>query len=376
MAKHSKKPNTDHTVPQDRPPTLEDLGTILGLSKRAVSQALHDRPGTVKVSKATKERVLTLAKSLGYRPNTAAKSLTTGRTGMYAIFASIGQMHISAVHLRTAIQAFRKYQVTPLVIHARGDDPAELDQCITSLINSRVDAVLMLNSPMFFNESHLKELKRYGMSMVQVGAKDPIGTITHYCVDWTKAYEPALFHLLEQGYRKITGLILLDSKNATNSGQRTRTSMLEAANVARNQGAQFQFEIHSTLSGEKPPEDLHPLYHQGYLAMKDIIRRNQLPEAIMFQMDGAALGAMRACQEAGIRIPEDVAMTGFSNEPVCSASYIPLTSLQFPIEEMCEQAVAELTQAAMTGKQTEAKSVEFTCKLVPRLSSQRRKPAA
>lgn len=366
---------------KDRPVTLDDLGKILGLSKRAVSQALHERPGTVKVSAATKERVLALAKSMGYRPNTAAKSLTTGRTGMFGIFANTAKMHIRAVHLSVAAEIFQRYQVTPVVINSPSVSLEDMEFCISALINARVDGVLLLQKHPLFSGQHLAELRRYGMSVVQVGSSEPVGEISHYAIDWSSAYTPALEHLIEQGYRKIGGLVgsrevIPGTKQDSNpAGKRTRSSMLESVNEAHNRGHDFEFRIFECSSKEGIPSDVHPLYSVGYSGMKEIIRRGEVPEALMCQVDGFALGAMRACREADLRIPEDMAITGYSNEPVASATYLPLTSIEEPFDEMCRQAVDELVTATRSGSPTARKQVLFPCRLVARQSSLR-KPKA
>jgi len=363
----------------ERPATLEDLGRILGLSKRAVSQALNDRPGTVKVSVATKERVLALAKSVGYRPNTAAKSLTTGRTGMYGIFASTGKMHIRAVHLSMAVETFRQYEITPIVISSPTASAEDMEFGLSALINARVDGVLLLQRPSCFLDRHLAELRRYGMSVVQVGSSEPVGDISHYAIDWSQAYAPALDHLLKQGYRRIGGLITNDDAlrirdgSASNTGQRTRTAMLEAVNAARNRGQSFDFRLFDYATREPFPEDIHSLYQGGYGAMKEVIRRREIPEAMMCQVDGYAFGAMRACHEEGVRIPDDMAITGFSNEPACSGTYLPMTSIEEPFEEMCAGAVKELVTATRSGTPASYKKIVFPCRLVERMSSLRKK---
>lgn len=379
-------PITDVEIPIDRPVTLDDMGKILGLSKRAVSQALYDRPGTVKVSEKTKERVRAVAKSMGYRSNTAARSLTTGRTGLYGILVSMGKMHIRAVHLAAAVEVFRKHKITPIVINCPGNLEEDMEFSMSTLINARVDGVLLLNRHPRFQEAQLAELRRFGMSVVQVGSSESVGEISHYTVDWGKVYLPALEHLLEQGYRRIGGMVssgeflrevMGDSGPSLNSnaGQRTRAAMLEAVNAARNKGWNFEFHFFDYMSQEPSPPDLHPLYLAGYLRMKEIIRKGEVPEALLCQVDGYALGAMRACQENGVRIPGDMAITGFSNEPAASAGVLPLTSIEEPFEEMCEAGISELIEATKACTRTSRQRVFFECRLITRASSLR-PPAA
>lgn len=369
--------NPDSSLPEaarNRPPTLEDLGKILGLSKRSVSQALHDRAGTVKVSAATKERVCQLAKTLGYRRNMAATALTTKRTGMFGILTSVGHMHVSAIQLATAVAEFRRLGHSPLVIHDDAKLTEQRDFSLSALINASVDGVLLIRRPTHFTDQQVEELRQYGMSVVQVGSTTPATNLSHYLTDRGQAFQLIVDHLVTQGYRRL-GAIVGSSESishpawSSSSGRQTRTAILEAVNKARNAGADLNLEIHEypAISDEKC--EVHELSAPGYAAMRQIIKEKKVPEALICQVDGWAWGAMRACDEAGLRIPNDMAITGYSNEPACSATYVPLTSVAEPIEQMCRAAVNELVAAVKDQRLTHRQPVIMPCRLFVRKSS-------
>jgi len=370
------EPPASHTKPDRKPPpTLEDLGKILGLSKRAVSQALHDRTGTVKVSAATRERVRALAKTLGYRKNMAAAALTTRRTGMFGILTSVGRMHVSAMQLAAAVDEFRSLGISPLVIHDAARSAAEYDFSLDTLINSRVDGVLLLHRPPHFGEAHVEKLRDYGMSIVQIGSTSPAHNISHYLTDRRQAFGLVVDHVLSQGYRRL-GTITRNQDQYPHptwqaSGIQTHVAILEAVNQARNAGADISLEIYNAAGrGEEYP-DVHLLYAPGYAVTRDLIAKGSLPEVLICQVDGWALGAMRACGEAGIRIPEDMAITGYGNEPSGSATLVPLTSITEPFEEMCRAAITELVSAVKEGRATHRQPVVMPCELIVRRSSLR-----
>lgn len=359
---------------RDRPPTLEDLGKILGLSKRAVSQALDNRPGTVKVSEATRERVCQLAKTLGYRKNMAASALTTQRTGMFGILTSVGHMHIGTIQLALAVAEFRRLGHSPLVIYDDAKATNEQDLSLSAMINARVDGVLLIRRPVHFIDQHVAELRQYGMSVVQVGSTTAALNLSHYLTDRSQAFQLIVDHLVTQGYRRLGAIVsppevLHDRIWSNSAGQQTRTAILEAVNQARNAGADLNLEIHETSNISDGGREVHDLYAPGYEAMRQIIKAKKIPDALICQVDGWAWGAMRACAEGGLSIPNDVAITGYGNEPACSATYVPLTSVAEPFEQMCHAAVNELVAAVKDRRPTHRQPVFMSHQLIVRKSS-------
>ena len=360
----------------ERPPTLADLGRILGLSKRAVSQALNEREGTVKVSAATRERVQALAKKMGYRQNTAAAALSTGRTGQFGILAPVGRMHVNATHLASAVDAFGEFGISPIVVYSSAKSSQGQESNLSTLIGARLDGLVLLNRQSHFTDEHVDELRRFGISVVQVGSTVPAPSMCHYLTDRKQAFQLIFDHLVEQGYRRI-GAIVGGEIGAPGTGlpsvagTQTRMAILESANIVRNRGIDLRLQIHDVPIDSTASDEVHRLYEPGYRCMLDIIRNQEVPEALICQVDGWAWGAMRACAEAGIRVPDDLAITGYSNEPACSATYVPLTSVDEPFEAMCRAAVQELVQSVRENRRPVERAVVMDCRLSVRQSSLR-----
>ena len=369
-------PESLENLPSDKPPTLADLGRILGLSKRAVSQALNERDGTVKVSAATRERVQSLAKQMGYRQNMAAAALSTGRTGQFGILAPVGRMHVNATHLASAVDAFGEFGISPIVVYSSAKSEEGQESNLSALIGARLDGVVLLSRQPHFSESHVNELRRFGISIVQVGSTVVSPDTCHYLTDRKQAFELIFEHLVEQGYRRIGAMVggetgVPGSNQRSIAGTQTRMAILESVNIVRNRGVDLRLQIHDAFPNEAGSNGVHPLYSPGYLCMQKIISNNQVPEALVCQVDGWAWGAMRACAEANVRIPQDMAITGYSNEPACSATNLPLTSLDEPFEEMCRAAVQELVHSVRENRPIKPQAVVMPCRLVVRQSSLR-----
>ena len=103
--------------------------------------------------------------------------------------------------------------------------------------------------------------------------------------------------------------------------------------------------------------------------MKKILKRKIRPEAILCLNDDAALAAMQACLERGVRIPNDIAFTGFGNSSVSQYSWPPLTSVSFSTESMVSKAIDLLLRQIQGEKLSQEETlIELPCELVPRQS--------
>jgi len=329
------------------------------------------------VSAATRARVQALAKKMGYRQNMAATALSTGRTGLFGILAPVGRMHVTATHLASAVDAFRDFEISPIVVCSSAKNEAGQESNLAALIGARLDGVLLLNRQIRFTDRHVEELRRFGTAVVQVGSTRAASHLCHFLTDRGQAFRLVFDHLAEQGFQRIGALVSRESSTAdsvshSSAGIQTRIAILEAANQIRNEGIDLKLEIHEVSPASDGAEGVHPLYRAGYLGMKNIIQEKRVPEALVCQVDGWAWGAMKACAEAGIRIPQDMGITGYSNEPVCSATSLPLTSIEEPFDEMCKLGVEELVTAVRKKEPPHQQATVLPCRLIVRESSLRR----
>ena len=107
-------------------------------------------------------------------------------------------------------------------------------------------------------------------------------------------------------------------------------------------------------------------YRPGYLGMKALLERGELPEAVLCGNDQWAHGALRACHQAGVRIPRDLALTGFDNDPVGEYGATPLTTMDHPSEEIAHQAVDCLLRMIQEGRKPSAGTISVRGKLIVR----------
>lgn len=364
--------------------TLKDLGLKLGLSARAVSQALSDGEGTVKVSAATRERVKALAKELGYRHNLAAKALRTGKTGTLGVltFHSFPPLAVQRIHY--TLEAIKcQSEVTPLIYHSESTDEESCHKACNAMLDAKVDGVLILNPSQEF--AHQTRLLELGIPVVSVG-QPYAGKLPKFVADKKGGFAGLASHLVDEGYKSITFLSRDISHDQDSPGMKWHVASLteafqEAKTRAHAAGSKTVFRFHHPKPGvaeRSAPNfgEIHSLYAPGYLGMWELIRSGDVPDALMCQVDTWALGALRACAEAGISVPEDMALTGFENDLSSTVGYVPLTSAGQPHREICASAVTELI-ALIKGEIPLRDRLEMhPCQVIIRQSSVRRKFAS
>ncbi|HWL52720.1 MAG TPA: LacI family DNA-binding transcriptional regulator [Chthoniobacteraceae bacterium] len=358
-------------------PTLRDIARIVNLSTRAVSQALRDREGNVKVSEATRQRVQEVAAQLGYRQNIAARALKTGRTGLLGILSFQARDIISARLLYHAVQAAKCEGHLPVVYHA---DRLETRACLAAchaMIDSNVDGVILLApSEATFPQAHLQLLLEAGIKVVAINAPWLEG-VPGFMPDKREGFEGLIRHLVAEGNRSIT----LVSWDLPPDLPRQRyfhaRSALDAFEAMKKEYPQVDFRRHPVPLGrfsERMPllEGIHPLHVIGYVVMRELLKGGNLPDTLMLQADNWALGALRACAEAGVNVPRDLALTGFEDDPASAGGYVPITTVAYPAGKLCTLALAQLLALIRGEAQQGSSLVKTRCELVVRQSSVRR----
>jgi len=330
-----------------KPVTLHDIARHLGLSQRTVSQALNGRPdSTSKASETTRRRVEAAARELGYRPNRAARALRTGKTGLVAVLSFLGLQHYGSVRLHAALQEIRRKRLPPLIYHSSAASSEIHDAC-HAVVDAAVDGVLLLDPPPAFDTKSLDLLTASGRPVVALGGEHLPG-ISRYCFDRADGFRALAKHLAEEGCRSIRFMVA--PLHAGREETRSFASAIRAGLAAGREGRQgvscrittVQYPDDAFAIDESPVAGLHVLHAPGYLGMRQLIAGGDLPDAVMCRSDTMAQGVLRACEEAGITVPGQIAVTGFDDEPASSAGWMPLTSVGLPLEEMIRPAVEEL----------------------------------
>lgn len=363
---------------KDRPVTLKDLARECGLSAAAVSRCLDPNPkSTIRVSVATVQRVAELAQKLGYRHNLAARSLRKGKTETIGLACFHGFLKSSPHRLLEVLAAVKRNGYQPFIHHMVDDSPVACGQLVETMLDHRVDGVLLLQPAEHFPQSEVDRLLAANVPVVSLSTST-LKRIPCYVPDKTQGFYLLAKHLLEEGYCSIllVGGELTDGEIKslqTRSALRgCRRAIEECLDSSTGRLRVLQTRSAANLPRMPEEEHLSAVSLGGYAAAKRLVLAGQLPDALLFMNSAAAAGALRALGEAGVRVPADVAVAGFSAEAFTALGPLPITTVEHYFHEPCNAAVERLARILRGEDRIEQETILSPCRLVVRQSSVRR----
>jgi LacI family transcriptional regulator len=332
--------------------TIRDLAVMLGLSSATISRALNNE--TV-VSKKTRNRVFDLAEKLGYRVNEHAKLLRNGRSNTIGCIVPKLDHYLWPSIVAGIEKAARREEYIVIVMQSDGDGELEAD-CANLLFNKRIDGLLVVSTAITGDLPHFRRFLQKDIPVVLLDRDgDDEGFIKLNMDNRTAGYEMTR-HLLAQGRKRIVHITSDTPSPAYLQRYQGYIKALEEAGIAVN--AQYIIKCGlRTVDGIAAAEMIH-----GW---------KQKPDAIFVAGDHCAAACLSALQKKGHRIPADIAITGFGNDPVGMATNPPLTSIRFPGRQAGETAVHHLMHrlnCAAAGKMLD--TIVLKGELVIRGSSQ------
>ena len=302
--------------------TIKDVAREAQVSINTVSRALNDKPD---VRPETREIVLEAAERLGYRPNRLARGLRSSQTGVIGtIVADIANPFFSAVVKGMGEEA--RAAGYSLVLQDTAEVYANEESAIRTLQAEQVDGVLL--TPVQSSRESLRMLREANLPFVLVARHFDDSETNCVVADDVDGGRLATAHLLDRGHRRI-GFI---NGPLVNSSARERLAGYRAALQERGLGTDPVLMSDGALTMEDGYE------HAGRLLAE------AQPTALFAFSDYVALGAMKAVQEAGLSIPEDVAVVGYDDIDFSSCLQSPLTTVRVPKREIGRQVVRILIQ--------------------------------
>jgi len=291
------------------------LAKALGIDSSTVSRALNDSD---RVTKKTKEIVLAKAKELGYQRNSLASNLRKNKS--YTIGVVVPR--ISRYFFSSAISGIEEtaYALGYNVIICQSlDELNREERIIDNLISNRVDGVLISVSMETIDGNHLKKLQQNNIPLVFFDRNcNAIPDVSSVQINDLQAAFNATNHLIKKGCKKIvhfSGPQTLDIYRKRLEGY---TNALKEATIA--------YDNRLVLSSKLMEAD-------GNLLAKKILKIEPAIDGIFSANDLAGIGAIKYLKSIGKKIPEDIRIVGYSNEPVSAVIEPSLTTInQFGIE--------------------------------------------
>jgi DNA-binding LacI/PurR family transcriptional regulator len=320
------------------------------VSTATVSRVLN---GTAAVRPLTAERVREAVDALNYYPDTNARALGSGRSGLYGLIIS----DITNPYFPELVKSFEDIAVEhgqDILIANTNYDPARMEACVIRMLQRKVDGVAIMTSEM---DSHLlKNLSRREIPLIFMDLDSDIRGMSSVRVDYAAGVELAMEHLFGLGHRRIAFL----------SGP-----MKLASARVRAEAFMRCLKKHGASGEPNLFQEGDHRVEGGRAAMQRILEKGERPTAVLASNDLTAIGAMGAIHHAGMRIPEDISVIGFDGIELSAYTEPPLTTLLISRRDLAATAFRSLYQrrSQATGKRNGNREYVIQPQLVIRQST-------
>lgn len=313
--------------------TIKDVAIKLGVSVSSVSKAFNDRND---IKKETRELILKVGKEMGYHPNPIAKKLSQKKTYNIGVVIPefINSFFPEVIIGIQDILIKKGYQV--LIMQSNESYETELLN-VKTLEENMVDGLIISLSRETQNLDYYKSLIKQGYPIVFFNRYNDTLPASKVIFDDFKWSFFITEHLIKQGYKKIYHLSAYQHLQLAKNRIRGYKKAMEKYNL--HYDANWIIETGLRVD-------------EGEQTMQRLIDAGNIPEAITCVNDMTALGAMKSLKKNGFHIPNDVAITGFTETPLAELIDTPLTSIVQPTFEMGQIAAKLLLKNIESGNMT------------------------
>jgi len=340
-----------------RAATLADVGREAGVSAMAASAVLNGARTSSRISTETRERILAAAKKLRYRPNAAARALAERKMntlGVAALFDESGELNHYFLEVFNGVieaAAHHNQNTTVFTLHDWEQDFGRLN----GFCDGRIDGLILIG-PIISRETakHLPEHTPF----VALHANVPIPGVLNIESDEEAGAYQIVRHMIELGHRRILHLAglsgLLGAERRLNGYRRA----LAEAGIPFSSSLVVEAGFGSAVA------------KRAIATWLKKNRKEPLPDAVFCATDLAAVGCLEALAEAGLRVPDDISVTGFDDTLAARTTVPQLTTVRQPLRAMGIKAVecllARIQQHQGKADHTEPKPLVFPVELVVR----------
>ncbi|UUU27834.1 LacI family DNA-binding transcriptional regulator [Streptomyces sp. DSM 40750] len=297
-----------------------DVARLAGVSQKTVSRVFNDEPY---VSADVRRRVLDAAEELGYRLNSAARALASGRTRSIGVVTLGTALYGPASLIMGVERAVRDTGYTLRVVNTMEGDPAGVAGAVDSLLDQGVDGIV-ISEPI--DDGYDGDLSaRLDVPVLVLGAPPfPAPKALAAGVGADLMAHTATEHLLELGHDTVHHL----------AGPQRWYAAQDRLEGWRAALTEHDRTVPPVVEGDWSASS-------GYAAGRELASDGNLT-AVFAANDDMAIGLIRALTEAGLRVPEDVSVVGFDDIPVAAYVTPPLTTVRQPFDAVAQEGLKRL----------------------------------
>jgi LacI family transcriptional regulator len=298
----------------NKPATIKDIAQRLNISISTVSRALRNAPD---VNNETKQAVMLLSEELSYQPNRLALSLRHKQTHTIGVIVP-NLDYVLSTMVRGIDEVALEAGYTVMVCQSNESFGREILNT-RRLLDSLVDGFIISVSSETKLFDHFKKVQERGLPMVVFDRVTPDLIAPSVRLDNEEGGFIATEHLLEQGYTRIAILAGPINLGVSNSRLEGYLRALRKHKIKIDKGLIIYCDFNQDYA---------------YYATQELLAMKKRPDAIFTISDRMAIGAMLAIKERGLRMPQDIGLVGFNNEPVVKLVTPGISSVDQPSFEL------------------------------------------
>ncbi len=303
--------------------TIYDIAKALQISPATVSRGLKDHPG---IHKDTKKRITETARKMGYQQNMFASNLRRKNSNTIGVIVP----RLNSYFMSTVISGMEGVANAHgynLIISQSQESYKKEITSVSTMFNSRVDGLMISLAYDTKTTDHFDEMIKKQIPLIFFDRVIDHVDCVSIVIDNEKAGYEATMHLINQGCKRIVHI----DGNVNRNVYADRLKGYKQALIESN----LEFDESLVISNKLTDQ-------ASAVAAQQILAMEHLPDGIFTANDTSAVSCIRELKRAGLRVPEDIAIVGFNNDPISTVIEPNLTTIDYPGQEMGEIAATTL----------------------------------
>ncbi|MCQ4085646.1 LacI family DNA-binding transcriptional regulator [Saccharibacillus sp. JS10] len=302
--------------------TIKDIAKVAGVSHTTVSRALNGSP---LIKPDTRERIAKIASDMNYMPNYSAKNLVTRKSNTIGLFFSSIEQGTSSSFLADALKGIRKQLGNMYMLTVSGiDDSSSMDY----IDPRRYDGILVMSQSEWDNR-FIYHVQSAGIPLVVLNRQLEDPSICNVASDDRVGGKAAADYAFECGHRLVA---MIEGKAGFKSSSERKLGYMDSL-MAHGLTPNPTYFVQGDYSIES-----------GYTAMNQLLDLQERPTAVFCGNDDMAIGAMNACFDRGVQIPNEISLIGFDDMTFASYTNPPLTTIHKSVSEIAEEGTRLLLE--------------------------------
>lgn len=333
--------------------TIKDIASVLRITPSAVSKALNNHP---RISQQTKEAVIQVAENLNYQPNHLASALRKGKSNLVGVIIPRANSNFFSSIIEK-IEDILNEEGYNVIISQSNESFEKECRSIDALLFTQVDGIIASMANETTKLNYYNKIKQKGIPLVMFDRGENDLNVDYVGIDDYMSSQIVINHLVEQGCKRIAHISGFSHTRIYKNRIKGYVDTLKKHNLNVDDELIYECKLSK---------------REGKEIMKKILKLPIKPDGVYVSSDYAALGALEVLKDENIRVPEDIALVGFSNEPFSAIVNPGISSIEQHSEKIGELAAKTfLERIANPEKEVSLNKMILKPKLIVRASSKR-----